>query len=172
MTPPAGEPLTFFLLAEEFGPLTTTTELIDFLWLGSQRLQEQSRTDADRAGERLLVVAARETLTPERWKCWFEIVGEESGHRYGRFAIFMEAEDGGLVPESCERLELLTTVMLRATLNGPERFTADEKQALADGYRLAMQNGSEGPVRCDFCDRSFLFYREALAHENACQHRS
>lgn len=161
------EPLSFFLLAEEFGPLSTSTELVDFLWLVAQRLQEAPRTDADRAGERLLVVCRRETLTADQWKCWFEVVGEESGHRYGRFALFMESE-GDLETDACERLELLTTVMLRAVLNGPDRFTADEKAALSAGYRLAMRNNSDGPVRCDFCDRSFLFYREAAAHENTC----
>lgn len=154
-------------LIGEFSCLSTSDELADMLIDVCQQLQQNPIKDADRAGERLLVLSARKYLNRFRWACSFGIIGEESSEEYFEFTVRNANDKGLLKTEPCERLELMITAWLRAVLNGARRFSTPERQALTEAASIALK-GSDGlPVRCGYCEKAFLFWEDAVEHEKA-----
>jgi hypothetical protein len=155
-------------LLSEFSGTVTPKDAARAVISVCQSLQTIPVTDADRVGERLLVIADRKRLDGYHWICDFRIVGEESGHQFGDFDLNSINDEGGSNIEACERLELLITTYFYASLNGAARFSKDEKAALAEAYSIAIGKVGHLPIKCDYCDATFLFWSQGLEHEAAC----
>lgn len=158
-------------LLSEFSASQTSSDLAHAIVSVCQSLQTSPQTDADRAGERLLVIADRHRLDKYHWICDFRILGEESGHEFGNFSVDMANDDGGLITEPCERIELMMTTYFYASLNGATRFSASEQEALAEAYSISIGKAGHLPIYCDYCDAAFLFWSVAVEHEKSCSNR-
>lgn len=151
------------LIQEHFGD---SFDARDFgrRWVNIIRpLQEATGKDADRAGERLDVFSNVSSDSNEQeWMFELRVVGRDSGAEYAVVSCRLGGED--MVPDKLVELELHFVASLSAALNGASRFSEEERAALNEALGF-------GGIACDFCNRRFAFFEDALDHETACSSR-
>lgn len=151
------------LIQEHFGDSFPPREL-GGRWINIVRpLQEAEVKDADRAGEKLDVFSnVFGESNQQEWGFELRVLGHESGDEYAIISCQLGGED--MVTDKLVELELHFVASLSAALNGPTRFSADERTALLEALQF-------GGIGCDFCDQHFAFFEEAFSHEESCPAR-
>lgn len=152
------------LMEQEFnGGEFPATELGERWMRVIRPLQEQPLKDADRAGELLDVCPATDDGGgSHKQRFTLGIVGSKTGTVYGRPQLILYGDD--LKGADDNSFWLYMAASLTAAINGPSRFSDAEKDAL-------MSILGSGGIHCDFCDKGFPFYEDALAHEQTCPRR-
>jgi len=155
------------LLAGQFEGVELVPSGLGGRWIDALApLHETAEKDADRAGELLDVYPTVDCATASEYRVRFGLVGHESGIVYGTPELTMTGDpvDGGLNLEALEQLRLYLATTLLCAVNGPARFSAEEKAAIVGLL-------GKGTINCDLCEHGFAFWEDAVAHEQTCSKR-
>jgi len=127
-------------------------------------LQEDEQKDSQRAGEQLDVHPVVEEDSAFEWRLALRIVGSDSEHVYGQALLRLLNAEGDLNLNANDQLQNYLQTSLFCALNDCALFTEMEKLEL-------LELLWPGTICCDFCERPFAFYADALDHERTCAAR-